>query len=187
VKIPGGTGPYEAALAILSGYQAAKLPGVYKAIQHPSRIDIVPSQVLNRAGQWVQVTPLMSQLVNLQSQTRTLEDFFQAVVSQVSLQSGMNVTLLAQPYVRGEQTQLGATNESAADVISSVGDSMKTKLTFRCLYDPTNNVYYLRINIKPVAHVLPVAGSSNPANGPKSLIDPSKASHNNSPYLVKDH
>jgi hypothetical protein len=186
LTISGGSQPYGAALAILSAYQAAKLPGVYKAIQQPSRIDIVPSQVLNRAGQWVQVTPLMSRLVNLNIQTRTVEDFFQAVVSQVSLQSGMNLKLLAQPFVRGEQTQMGAINESAADVISSIGDSMKTKLAFSCLYDATNNVYYLRIIPKPFAHVLPVASQSNPANVPKSLIDQSKPSHDNNPYFVKD-
>lgn len=153
--------PYLAAQSVLGAYKSAGRPGTYQVVQQNNRVDVVPAQVLGADGSTRHVTPVMSRPVTFPRAKRTLPDTVKLIVDALASESGFKVIPLNLPGQLLEQVELGATGESAADVIENLGKSLNRSVSFQCLFEPNEKAYYL--NLKSVT-APPVPGGP-PAHG----------------------
>ena len=86
---------------------------------------------------------MMSHSVTFDYGTWRLYDVFALITKAVSAQSGYKVIQLSLPGYPQEEIEMGATGESAADVIQLVGEKLHRPISFQCLYEPNEKVFYL--------------------------------------------
>ena len=144
--------PYLAAQSVLRAYRNESEPGiygVYKVIQQPNRVEVVPVQVLGVDDSLRDVTPLMSRRISFSEATRLLPDTLRLITEALSAESGSQVNLIDIPGLSLEQVELGANGESAADVIKKLGNSLNRKISFRCVFDADAKTYYLAVKGLP--------------------------------------
>jgi hypothetical protein len=136
---------YNAAQSVVAWYTSSGLPGVYRVVQSGAQVSVVPQQVRGSNGNMREVTPVMDSLVAFPLATRPVVETLRLVAASVSAQSRRKVILLNVPFHLTDTVTMGATGESARDVVANLGRIFGVALASQCLYDATARAYYLNV------------------------------------------
>lgn len=137
--------PYLGANSLLASYQAAGGLSTYKAVQQTNRVDVTPTRIEQKDGGFRSVVPIMSRPVTFSYGKRNIYELAEIIAKAISSESGYKVLPLELAGLEMAEVELGATGESAANVIGAIGEKLQRLISFQCLFESHENVFYLNM------------------------------------------
>jgi hypothetical protein len=129
-------------------YQLSGNPGHFAVKQEGAeRYAIVGVGVRNSAGEDKAVPPLLDTPVTLMKQSRTVLDTVKLVLRQVSASRRVQIIFATAPMALliHTKTEIGGTNISARELLSTSLTATKKPLVWRLLYDADYHAYFLNL------------------------------------------
>ena len=128
-------------------------------------------QVLAPDGSMATVTPVMEQNVSFSTAIRSVAETIALFQETLSQTAGVRILPANMPIPPAHATvEFGANNEPAGSVLLGLFAKLSpTPMSYRLLFDPNSQAYYLSICSFPYAFAKPVPRSPAPRNlAPKS-------------------
>jgi hypothetical protein len=125
----------------------------FKVLRSASMFHVVPERVLDAAGQWQAVVPVLDTTVSISHRATTLADFLELVVPELSAASGTKIITASMPQnarvPRGSVAPLMVpAQERRATARAILRDTLSTldvPLKWVLMYDPSSATYYLSV------------------------------------------
>jgi hypothetical protein len=134
---------------LLDAYAIAGNPGVFRLDRDGARLHIFAGAAKGKDGALVSRRSVLDVPITLPAQKRNGLELLEAFCSAVSQAGGTRVVLASAPLTLffRYQTESGAKDQLARDFLTHEFDSIKNdvKLSWRLLYDPVSNTYFLNI------------------------------------------
>lgn len=136
---------------ILDAAAASGYPGRFRPIQTGRFFHVIPRQVKNSRGQWVDQGSILDLPISFPERERTVFETVETVLKAVSQSAGIRVALATAPVklLISTKTTQSASNEIARDVLVRTLESTKQKLSWRLLYGPGQKWYALNLRSVP--------------------------------------
>ena len=164
--------------AILQAARVNPSGGRFAVKQQGEMFHVVPAQVRDISGKWVQQTPILDTPITLYVEQQDYHQLIEAIVAEVSKASGEKVVLYDDQFAPSFANRIGrvnATNQPARDVLMTALHAMSDRFTYRLLYDPGVKYYGLNLHLaaeppqEPApTHAQPVPDGPSPARGRRS-------------------
>jgi hypothetical protein len=108
---------------------------------------IVPSAALDERGEWSAIEPVLSRKVTIEAQHRTVGDFFDRVLAELSKNGPYQVDSVEVPLNAFRQTavEFGAYDEPARDVLIRALRTLPWRLYMTLKFDPMRRKYHLSV------------------------------------------
>jgi hypothetical protein len=132
---------------VLDAAAAAGHPGRFQIKQTGRFFHVVPRQVKNSRGEWVDQNSILDLPISFPERQRTVFETLETILKAVSQEAGIRVGVGTAPMntlIRIQTTQ-GASSEIARDVLIRTLESTKHKLSWRLLYSPGQKLYALNL------------------------------------------
>jgi len=142
---PAGSHAYSLAQSVVNSYVDAGLPGIYSVIQSAAGVSVIPQQVRSPSGAMRAVRPVMSSPVRFPLETRGAVETLQLVAQLISSQTGASVIVLNTPFHLTDTLTMGATGETARDLVAQLGSTLGVPMSSQCLYEATDKTYYRNV------------------------------------------
>ena len=158
--------------SVLSAYHGTRLSSAsYRAAQKSYGVAVFPTQALAPEGSMAAVTPVMEQDVSFSTAIRSVAETIALFQETLSQTAGVRILPANMPIPPAHATvEFGANNEPAGSVLLGLFAKLSsTPMSYRLLFDPNSQAYYLSICSFPYAFAKPVPRSPAPRNlAPKS-------------------
>jgi len=139
---------------LLDVYAASDNPGRFRLKQTGRFFHVVPRQVKNNRGQWVDQGSILDLPISFPERQRSGFETVETILKAVSQSAGISVGIGTAPMnlmnllIKNQITQ-SASHEIASDVLVRTLESTKQKLSWRLLYSPGQKCFFLNLHSVP--------------------------------------
>jgi hypothetical protein len=143
--------PSKVVQQLLDAHAAKGYPGRFRLELTERAIHVIPAAYTNQVGQLVPQKPVLDAAITLPVAERSGLQTLQAICDSVSQATGTRMVMATVPINLFNQyhDQQGVVSQKARDVLQHLLESVggeKTKLSWRCLFDPDTKAYFLNIH-----------------------------------------
>lgn len=141
--------PAEVIQTVLNAHAANGNPGLFRLEQTGEVFHVVPAQVKDRDGRWVEHSSILDVPIILAEQERSGWQLLNDICREVSraTQTRVEVGTIPTNLFIQKRSRIGAAHEPASDVLLRLFQATKRKLTWRLLYSP--DAYALNVRLLP--------------------------------------
>src|SRR5262249_47065837 len=136
--------------AIVEAARVNPSGGRFAVRQDGEMFHVIPTQVRDISGKWVQQTSILDTPISLYVEEQNYYQLIRAILAEVSNANGVEVILNAPQFAstfEGQTGRVNATNQRARDVLMTALHAMSNRFTYRLLYDPGVKYYVLNVHL----------------------------------------
>jgi len=133
--------------SLLDAYAASHQPGGFRVEQAGEMFHIIPTEVKNKEGILVPVTPILDTPIDLPEIERSGAEILVAITERVSAETGQVVMVGLAPinlFMR-HRVRIGGTGVAARECLVQLLEALDAPVSWRLFYDPGLGFYVLNI------------------------------------------
>jgi hypothetical protein len=139
---------------------ASRIGSRFTLFEDAGFIHVVPVRTRNKAGEWVSQSSVLDARITIAQKERSVGELFNEICYAVSKASGVSVAsgLVPMGVFYNSQTEQGAKDEIARDVVTRMLNALPQKFSWAINYDPSLQSYYFSVETVPTraANLQPV-------------------------------
>jgi hypothetical protein len=156
--------------AIVEAARVNPSGGRFAVRQDGEMFHVIPTQVRDISGKWVQQTSILDTSISLYVEEQDYYQLIKAILAEVSKANSVKILLNAAqfaPTFARHTGRVNATNQRARDVLMTALHAMSNRFAYRLLYDPGVKYYALNVHLaaEPAQEPAPTQVPPRP-NGP---------------------
>jgi hypothetical protein len=136
--------------AVLEAARVNPSGGRFAVRQQGEMFHVIPTQVRDDSGKWVQATSILDTPISLYVEQQQYSQLMKAILSEVSKANGVRVGLNDSQFTGEFMRHTGrvdATNQTARDVLMTTLHAISNRFTYGLLYDPGAKYYMLNLHL----------------------------------------